>query len=121
MGKTAVIIGVTLVALALIAGWQVVSCELANQAFQEDLQDVAAQGGARVGLLPPSSEEDIRNSIIQKAGTHGIVLQPGQITVEKKGTAEAPFFYVAVDYMACVDLAGLSFGLHFNPASRQMY
>jgi hypothetical protein len=35
MGKTAVIIGVTLVALALIAGWQVVSCELPTRRFKK--------------------------------------------------------------------------------------
>ena len=120
MTNSKVIIGVALISVALIAGWQVVSCELANQAFQEDLQDLAAQGGARIGLLAPSSEDDIRNTIIAKARTHNIVLQPSQITVEKKGTPEVPFVYVAVEYTARVNLAGLSFELHFSPASRKM-
>jgi len=120
MGKAKVIIGLALVSLGLMAGWQVVSCEIANLAFQEDLQDLSAQGGARIGLLSASSEEDLRNTVIRKAGTHDIVLQPGQITVDKRGTPEYPFVYIAVDYKALVKLPGYSFELHFTPASKKM-
>src|SRR4051812_43897166 len=120
MGKAKVIIGLALLSFACVAGWRVVSCELANASFQEDLQDLSAQGGARIGLLSASSEEDLRNTVIRKAGTHDIVLQPGQITVEKKGTPEYPFVYIAVDYKARVNLPGFSFELHFTPASKQM-
>jgi hypothetical protein len=120
MGKGKVIVGVALVCFAIFAGWQVVSCELANAAFQEDLQDLSAQGGTRIGLLSASSEEDLRNTVIRKAGTHDIVLQPGQIIVEKQGTPEYPFVYIAADYKARVNLPGFSFELHFTPASKHM-
>ena len=120
MGKTKVVIGLALLSFALIAGWQVVSCELANAAFQEDLQDLSAQGGARIGLLSASSEEDLRNTVIRKAGTHDIVLKPGQIIVEKQGPPEYPFVYIAADYKARVSLPGFSFELHFTPASKHM-
>src|SRR3954469_17644776 len=113
MGKGKLIIGLAILCCALFAAWQVVSCELANAAFQEDLQDLSAQGGARIGLLSASSEEDLRNTVIRKAGTHDIVLQPGQITVDKRGTPEYPFVYIAVDYKARVKLPGYFFELHF--------
>src|SRR3954464_8049648 len=115
MGKGKVTVGVALLSFALVAGWQVVSCELANASFQEDLQDLSAQGGTRIGLLSASSEEELRNTIIRKAGTHDIVLHQSQITVDKRGTAEYPFVYIAVDYKARVNLLpGFSFELHFT-------
>src|SRR3954464_338003 len=104
MGKGKVIVGVALLSFALVAGWQVVSCELANASFQEDLQDLSAQGGARIGLLSASSEEELRSTIIRKAGTHDIVLHEDQITLEKRGTPEYPFVYIGVDYRARVTL-----------------
>ena len=121
MGKGKVIVGLVLLCFALVAGWQVVSCELANAAFQEDLQDLSAQGGTRIGLLSASSDEDIRNKVMQKANNHDILLQPTQITIERRGTPEVPFVYLAADYKARVNLLfGFSFELHFTPASKQM-
>lgn len=121
MGKVKVIIGVALLSVALFAGWQVVSCELANAAFQEDLQDLSSQGGTRIGLLSASSEEDIRNTVVRKAQNHDIVIQPSQIIVDRRGTPEVPFVYLAVDYKARVNLLpGFSFEMHFTPATKQM-
>src|SRR3954469_16687631 len=104
MGKGKLIIGLAILCCALFAAWQVVSCELANAAFQERLQDLASQGVARIGLLSASSEEDIRNTVMRKAQNHDIVIQPSQITIEKRGTPEVPFVYLAVDYKAHVKL-----------------
>ena len=81
---------------------------------------LSAQGGARIGLLSASSEEDLRNTVIRKAGNHDIVLKPSQVIVEKQGTPEYPFVYIAADYKARVSLPGFSFELHFTPASKHM-
>jgi hypothetical protein len=53
MGKAKLILGLAVLALAVIACWQIGSCELADFELHEDLRDLAAQGGARIGLAPP--------------------------------------------------------------------
>lgn len=120
MGKSKVILGLAVLALAGLAGWQIISCEVANLALQEDLQDLAAQGGAHIGLLSPSSEEDLRNAVIQKAKRYEILLEPSQITVQRKGSAEFAVVYLAADYKAPVHLLGFSFEMHFTPASKSL-
>ncbi|MGD1211809.1 MAG: hypothetical protein ABR973_10695 [Candidatus Acidiferrales bacterium] len=53
MRKAKLILGLAVLALAIIAGWPIASCELANLELREDLRDLAAQNGARIGLAPP--------------------------------------------------------------------
>jgi hypothetical protein len=59
MGKLKFILGRAVLALAIIVGWQIASCQLANYESYEDLRDLAAQGGARIGLLSFSTDEEL--------------------------------------------------------------
>src|SRR6266700_2662309 len=51
MGKAKLILGLAVLALAVIAGWPIASCELANFELHEDMRDLAADYKVRVKLL----------------------------------------------------------------------
>jgi hypothetical protein len=117
MGKVKLILGLAVLALAIIAGWQIGSCVLANLELQVDLRDLAAQAGARIGLVSFSTDDELRDAVIRKAKSHEIPLEPEQVTVQRTGTSEAPVIYLVADYKVRVMLFGRSFTLHFNPSS----
>lgn len=117
MGKVKLILGLVVLAVAIIAGWQIASCELANLELREDLRDLAAQTGAFIGLNSFSTDEDFRNAVIREAKKYGIQLEPEQVTVQRTGTAQVPIIYLAADYKVPVTLPGYSFTLHFHPSS----
>jgi len=117
MGRVKLILGLAVLALGIIAGWQIASCELANLEFHGELVDLAAQGGARIGLLSFNTDEELRDAVISKAKTHKIQLEPAQVTVERTGTGPTQIIYLAADYKTRVTLPGFSFTLHFHPSS----
>jgi hypothetical protein len=116
--KAKLILGTAVLAFALIGAWQVVACEIANSELKEDLRDIAAQNSVRIGLAPPSTDEDLRSVVISKAKEHGIRLETKEITVQRAGTVEAPGINLAVDYRVPVNLPGFSFTLHFTPSAQ---
>ena len=67
MGKVKLILGLAVRALAGVAGWRIASCELASIELREDMRDLAAQVGSRIGLTPQSTDEDFRRAAIRKA------------------------------------------------------
>jgi hypothetical protein len=117
MGKGKLILWLAVLALAILAGWQIASCELANLALHGDMRDLAAQAGAYIGLVSFNTDEDFRNAVIRAAKGHEIQLEPEQVTVQRTGTAPAQSIYLAVDYKASVKLPGFSFTLHFHPTT----
>jgi len=117
MSKARIIITVALLALLVAFGWQVGACYVANLQLQDDLQDLAAQVGTRIGLDPVKSDEDLRASIIRKAESHDIVLRSDQITVRHTGSGDDAVTYLSADYTARVNLLRYSFNLHFTPSS----
>lgn len=119
MRKIKIIVGLAFLVLALIAGWQIAACELANLELQSDLRDLAAQAGARIGLNAVSSDEELRADVILKDKEHEIQLEPEQVTVQRLSTGSASTVYLAADYKARVNLLGYSFTLHFIPSSRK--
>jgi hypothetical protein len=119
MGKLRLILGLLLVVLVLVIVWQVASCELANAALHDDLRDIAAQAGARIGLVPLSTDDQLRDAVIHAASKHDIRLEPSQIIVQRSGPAETPTIYLAADYKLNVSLPGYSFALHFNPSTAE--
>ena len=121
MGKAKLILGLAVLALAGVAGWRIASCELANVELHEDMRDLAAQIGSRIGLTPQSTDEDFRRAVIRKAEEHEIHLEPEQVTVQRTGTDEAPIIYLAADYKVRVKLLGFSFTFHFTPSSNQRF
>jgi hypothetical protein len=117
MGKVKLILGLALLGLAAVAGWQIGSCELANLELQTDMRDIAAQGGSRIGLEALSSDDDLRNAVIHKAEEQGIQLEASQVTVQRTGSGKTLAIYLAADYQARVNLRLYSFSLHFTPSS----
>ncbi|HXZ11766.1 MAG TPA: hypothetical protein VEG64_05175 [Candidatus Sulfotelmatobacter sp.] len=85
--------------------------------MKEDLHDLAAQVAPAIGLTPPNSDEDLRNSVIRIAKSYGIQLGPEQVTIRRSGPEKSPTFFIAADYRARVGIAGFSFTLHFTPSS----
>jgi hypothetical protein len=110
------IFGIAVVVAMVVVGWEILEPEITNIVFQDELHDLAAQAGARIGLSGPTSDEEIRNAVIRNALRHDISLDPRQVTV-RRGTQDAPALYLAVDYTAPVNLPGYSFTLHFTPTS----
>jgi hypothetical protein len=115
--KSKILFGSAVFILAVAAFWPIASCEVANIQLHEDLRDLAAQSGARIGLSAPSSDEDLRNTILREARQHGIELEPGEVTVQRTGTAEAPVIYLAADYKVRINLLLFSYALHFTASS----
>ena len=94
-------------------GW----CELANFRLQEDMHDLAAEAGARVGYVVARSDDDFREAVVHKAKEYGIELKPNQVVVQRTGSGTNSTTYLAADYWAPVKLAWFSFTLHFTPSS----
>jgi len=110
------IFGIAVVVAMVVVSWEILEPEITNIVFQDELHDLAAQAGARIGLSGPTSDEEIRNAVIRNALRHDISLDPRQVTV-RRGTQDAPALYLAVDYTVPVNLPGYSFSLHFTPTS----
>jgi hypothetical protein len=117
MGRVKLIFGLGVLALALNAGWQIGSCELINLEFQQDLRDIAAQTGSRIGLYSFSTDQELRAAVIRTAKTYDLQMEGEQVTVQSAGTGAKVVTYLAVDYKARVKLAGYQFNLHFKPSS----
>lgn len=120
---------IPLVAVLLIAGWQIGAVYVENSEFSGDLRELAAQNEARSGLESVSTEDELKNAVMASAQRHGIQLPPDHLTVHRtltpatfrpNGTLETPAFLevsIAADYQAPVNLLGLAFNMHFAPAS----
>ena len=106
--------GLAAIALIIIAGWQVAGCVWANYELREDLRDIAAQNGTRIGLSGPETDDDVRGFVIGRAKEHAIQLEPAQVKVQRTGTAQAQALNLAVDYDEPIKLPGFSFKLHFT-------
>lgn len=106
-----------LAALIIIAVWRFAACEVANLELKSDLQDLAAQGGTRIGLDPVHSDADLRASVIRKADQYDIQLLPEQISIRRSGSGDKQFVQIFVDYSSRINLWLYSFDLHFTPSS----
>ncbi len=117
MKKIVLIFGVIVLALALTAGWQIASNELANRRLEEDLRDLASRNAELIGLSAPATDDDLRNTVIHYAKELDIVLDPNQVTVERTGEGKSWAVHLAVDYTVPVRVLGFSFNFHFTPSS----
>ncbi len=117
MRKTVVALGLLIVSLAAIAAWQVAAAYLANSELQSDMNDLAAQNSARIGLSPIATEEELHAAVISKAKEHGIQLQPEQVMAHRTVTPGMLGISLAADYAARINLFVLSFTIRFTPSS----
>jgi len=116
MRKRVIILGVVLLLLAGIIGWQVVACYVANSELQSDMKDLAVQYRFRIGMTSLPTEEELRDSVIAKAKEHGIQLKPQQVTVHETVDGKDLSISIAADYEARINLLVFSFPLHFTPS-----
>jgi cell division protein FtsL len=119
MRKVTIIVGLAALVAVVIVGWQVGSCELANIELQDDMWDIAAQTGSRIGLAQISSDEDLRSAVIRKAAQHDIKLKPEQVRVERSGSGETATVYLRADYRIQFNAPGWTYTLRFTPTSRR--
>ena len=119
MSRLKIILAIAIFAVIVSAGWQIGSSELANVELQDDMRDMASQVGAHIGFAPPSSDEELVRKVIRKAQEHDIELTPDEVTVRRTGTNEYTTLYLAADYKVHVNVAWLSYTLHFTPSSEK--
>ncbi len=117
MKKIALIVGIAVLALAVSAAWQLASCELANRQLEEDLRDLASRNAERIGLSAPTTDDDLRNSVIHDAKELDIALDPNQVTVQHTVQGESSVVHLAADYTARVRLLGFSLNFRFTTSS----
>jgi hypothetical protein len=115
--RIAGILGLVILAIAVIAGWQIATSGFANSELQSEMNDIAAQSGARVGLAAVNSKDEFSNSVIERAQEHGTLLNPQQVTVDLTATPDATTIYLSAKYDASVNMLVFSFPLHFAPSS----
>ncbi len=116
--KVLAICGLLVFLLVLSTAWQVASCEFANYELNDDLHDVAALGGSKLGLFPELSDDDLRTTVMQKAAGHDIRLRRDQVFVRRLGTKENPQVFLGARYQSRVRLPGYSIVFHFVATSR---
>ncbi len=117
MRRIKIVLGSALLFLAIALGWAVSAAEVANVNLHEDIRDLAAQSGAQIGLLAPSSDEDIRNTVVRKAQEHGIALKPQEVILRRTGSGETSTVHIAAHYTVSVNCWLFSLNLHFAPSS----
>jgi hypothetical protein len=110
-------LGLAVLALVSIAGWQIGACEVANIRLRDDIQDLATQSGVRIGLTTAKSDDDFRNAVLGKARQYDIELAPDQVTVQRTGTSVTGTISIGADYTVPIHLPGFSFTLRFTPVS----
>lgn len=117
LGRRKIIAGVVVIATAVYVGWQVGACEIANVELKDDLQDLAAQVGTKIGLDPIREDSELRDMVVRRAEDYNIGLKPEQVSVRRTGSGDQEVIHLAVDYQARVHLLAYSFTLHFTPTS----
>jgi len=117
MRKLAIILALGAIAWAIAAGYQIGARELANVELQDDMQDLASQTGTRIGLSALKNDDELRSAVVLKARRYDIELEPSQVTVEHMGSGYTSTVHLAAGYSAPVTVPGLSFTLHFKPAT----
>jgi hypothetical protein len=119
MPKMKFIVVAAALAIMFVGGWRIGACEVTNLEFQEDLHDIAAQAGTRIGYNALRSDDDFRDAVIRKAREYGIDLKPSQVTVERQDSRSSAPMYIAADYSVPVELPRYSLVLHFSPTSEK--
>ena len=117
MGRIKIFLASVALVLAIALAWTVGAAEVANVSLQEDIRDMAAQGGAQIGLVAASTDEDITKMVAQKAQEHGIPLKPEQVIVQRTDAGEKTQLHIAAHYTVSVNCWLFSLNLHFAPSS----
>lgn len=117
MRNAKIILGLAVLALALIVGWQISAAVLANVELRDDMQDLASQLSLHVGLDAPISDDQFRAAVVKKAAQYDIKLEPDQVTVQRTGYGPRDNIYLRASYAVPIRISGYVFQLHFMPES----
>lgn len=117
MQKLRLIFAFAILALVVMAGWQIGASELANMELRDDMKDVASQLGARIGFSTVSSDDDFRAAVIARAKRYDIELAPEQVTVQRTGEGVKGAIYLRADYAVPIRMPGFGFRMRFAPES----
>ena len=117
MGIVKIIAGLLIFLLVFSTAWQIASCQLANYELKDDLKDIAAMGGSRIGVMAGSSDDELRETVNRRAAGHDIHLARTQILVQRGGTEENPTVFLVVKYRARIVFPGASLVFHFRSTS----
>jgi len=81
--------------MAVVAGWPIAWCELANLELREDLRDIAGANAVRIGLALPSTDEYLRStsSAQAKDALYVSACSLSKVDMHAHGHAEAPILY----------------------------
>lgn len=119
MKKILLIALLLLLVVACNAAWQIGAAELANVNLREEMRDLAAQAGTNIGLVQKKSNDDIIQTVVARARSHGIELNPSQVTVRRFDSGPLTTVYLAVDYTTSVKLPFVILRFHFTPSSER--
>jgi len=117
MGRIRFLLAAAVLFLVIALGWAVGAAEIANVNLQEEMRDLAAQGGAQIGLVEPSTDDDIRKIVAHKAQQHGIALKPEQVMVQRTVAGEKSKLHIEAHYTVPVNCWLFSLNFHFAPSS----
>jgi hypothetical protein len=117
MKNIKIILGLIAFYFLFNAGWQIGACELANIELKDDLQDIVAQLGVRLGASDVASDDDLRAMVLRKADKYSIALAPDQVTVMREGYGKNANIYLEADYSVPIYLPRYTFSMYFNPSS----
>ena len=117
MGRIKLLLAAAVLFVLVALAWSVGAAEVANVTLQEEMRDLAAQGGAQIGLVEPSMDNDLRNTVAHKAQEHGIALKPEQVTVQRTVVGEKSKLHLVAHYTVPVNCWLFSLNLHFAPSS----
>lgn len=117
MLKAKIVLGIAFLVLLVVGGWQTAAVCIANAELQEDLHDLAAQVGTHIGLDAPTTPEELRRLVVQKAEKYDIELQPEQVVLGVKGYGPNQLVTLSADYEAQVRIFFFSYQVHFTPSS----
>jgi hypothetical protein len=117
MRKPVVLFFVALALLVVATGWQVVANQITSTELQDDMKDMSSELGARIGLIQPKTDDEVRDAVIGKALKYDIKLTRRQVKVGHVGAGVMRTLYVQADYNLPVVLPGYEFDMHFSPAT----
>ena len=95
MGKIKGLIGLLVIAAGFYVAWNLIPPYFHNYQLQDDLDDLA-----RRNSYTSSTEDDIKQMVIQKAQTNDIKLKENQVTVSRGGNGLA----ISVKYRVHVEM-----------------
>ena len=102
------VLGLLFVGVLIFLAFKLLPPYINNYQFQDELENIV-----RTATYSPVSEQDVRQTVMKRAGEMGIVLDDRQVVVRKDRSS----VNIAVQYEIPVDLLVRQIVLSFNPSA----